>query len=286
VTASIIATLKPQLHRAVMARVQGIASEHVDAWSLLARGMIAYYSMRPSGIREAADLARQAIARVPDYAAAHALLSVAIRTLVANGGDGDPVEMNTQSLAAARHAVDLDPDNSLTLLALGTALAFTGCARDAIPPIERALEIDPSHGPAAASLALARLYLGQADDAAAMAERSVELGRNDPIAGHYSWFALASAETFRGHLDAAEVAVRRSISTNPSYAWSRVLLANLRGLQGDAAEAKTMLVQVAHAFGGMTKLATVYRTMHLSRFERGVDAANMVAGLKAVGFEI
>ena len=285
VTDNIVATLKPRLHRAVVARVRGIAPQHVDAWSLLARGMIAYFSMRPSGLQEAIDLAREAIARVPDYANAHALLSVATRTLAANGGDGDPGEMNARSLAAARRAVELDPDSSITFVALGTALAFTGQARDALPPLERALEIDPSYGPAAAALALARVYLGQADEAVAAAERAVELSGNDPIAGHFTWFALASAETLRGHFDAAEEAVRRSISTNPAYAWSRVLLANLQGLQGKAAEAKASLAQVAHAFGGMTKLAMVHRTLHLTRFERGVDATNMVAGLRAAGFE-
>jgi TolB-like protein/Flp pilus assembly protein TadD len=286
VTARIIGTLKPQLHRAAAARVQGIAAEHIDAWSMLARGMIAFYTMRPDGLREAVDLARQAIARVPHYAAAHALLSVAIRTLAANGGDGDPAEMNSQSLEAARRAVELDSESSVSLVALGTALAFTGNARDAVPPLERALEIDPSQGATAASLALALLYLGDADNAVAMAEHSVGLGPNDPIAGYFMWFALASAETFRGRYDVAEQAARRSISANPSYAWSRLLLVNLHGLQGSLAEARATLAQLADAFGGMAKLAAAYRNLHLSRFESGVDTAKMVAGLHAAGLRI
>lgn len=285
VTDSIVATLKPRLHRAVAARVHGIAPAHIDAWSLLARGMIAYFSMRPSGLQEAVDLASEAIARVPDYANAHALLSVATRTLVANGGDGDPTEMNARSLSAARRAVELDPDSSITFVALGTALAFTGRARDAVPPLERALEIDPSYGPAAASLAMTRVYLGQADEAVAAAERAVELSGNDPIAGHFTWFALASAETLRGCFDAAEEALRRSISTNAAYAWSRVLLANLLGIRGDVAGATATLALVANAFGSMAKLARVHRTLHLTRFEPGIDTTNMTAGLKAAGFE-
>ncbi|HEY4166695.1 MAG TPA: winged helix-turn-helix domain-containing protein [Reyranella sp.] len=285
VTDSIIAIVKPRLYRAGAARVQGIAPEHVDAWSLLARGMIAFFSMSPSGLREAIDLAHEAISRTPGYASAHALLSVASRTLVANGGDGDPAEMNAQSLAAARRAVELDPDNGVTFGALGTALAFTGQARDAIPALERALEIDPSDGPIAAALALARVYLGQVDEAMAAAERAVKLSRNDPISGYFTWFALASVETLRGHFDAAEEAVRRAVATNATYAWSWVLLANILGMQGNVPEAKTVLAHVARAFGGMEKLARIYRTLHLTRFERGVDVANMVKGLKAAGFE-
>jgi tetratricopeptide (TPR) repeat protein len=225
------------------------------------------------------------IARVPHYGNAHALLSVATRTLVANGGDGDAADMNRQSVAAAERAVELDPDKSTTHIALGTALAFTGRAREALAPLERSVEIDPSYGPAFGALALALVYLGRGEEAAAAAERGVAVSRNDPITGHFNWFALASAETSRGRFDAAEAAVRRALSSNPAYAWSRVLLANLLGLQGKTAEAKATLAQVAQAFGGMAKLSTIHRTLHLSRFERGVDVTNMTEGLKAAGFE-
>jgi hypothetical protein len=64
-----------------------------------------------------------------------------------------------------------------------------------------------------------------------------------------------------------------------------MLLVNLLGMQGNVTEARTTLAQVAHAFGGMTRLAVVHRTLHLSRFEPGVDTTNMIAGLKVAGFE-
>ena len=215
-----------------------------------------------------------------------ALLSVSIRSLVANGGDGDPVTLNAQSLAAGRRAVELDPDNTSTLAALGSALAFTGRARDAIPYLERAIEIDPTHCPTAAALVLALVYRGQPDEAAAYAERAMDLSRNDPVTGYITWFALASAELLRGRNEAAETAIRRALAQNPGYVWSRVLLANLLGLQGDNAASKTALADAAEVFGTTTKLLGVYRTLHLTRFERAKDAVRMAAGLKAVGFEI
>jgi TolB-like protein/Flp pilus assembly protein TadD len=286
VTNSIITTLQPRLQRAEALRVQGIAPEHLDSWSLFVRGMIAFYSMRRSGLQEAADLAREAIVRRPDYANAHALLSVAIRSLVANGGDGDPAELNSQSLNAGRRAVELDPDNTSALAALGSALAFTGRARDAIPYLERAIEVDPTHCPAAAALALAFVYRGQAEAAAACAERAVDLSRNDPVSGHFTWFALASVETLRRRNKTAETATRRALALNPGFVWSRVLLANLLGLQGDKTGAQTALADAAQVFGGTTKLIEVYRTLHLTRFERPRDAAKMAAGLKAIGFDV
>jgi hypothetical protein len=74
VTDSIIATLQPRLNRAEAARVEGVAREHLDIWSLFVRGMIAFYSTRRSGFQEAAELARELIARKPDYANGHVLL--------------------------------------------------------------------------------------------------------------------------------------------------------------------------------------------------------------------
>ncbi len=286
VTNSIISTLQPRLSRAEAARVQGVAREQLDVWSLFVRGMVAMYSFRRGGLQEAADIAREVIARKPDYANAHALLSISVRALVANGGEGDPAELNAQSIAAGYRAVELDPDHSYTLGSLGAALAFTGRARDAVPYLERAFELDPSHAPTSSTLAMALVYRGKAEEALACAQRAVELSRNDPVAGHLSWFALASAELLCGRTEAAEVAVRRALSLNPSYAWSRVLLANLLGLQGDKAGARAAFADAVQSFGSAKRLLDVYRTLHLPRFERSADTAKMTAGLKAAGVEI
>lgn len=286
VTNSVVTTLQPRLNRAEALRLQGVPAEHLDAWSLFVRGMIAYYSMRPSSLQEAADLAREAIARRPDYANGHALLSIAVRTLAANGGKGDADALRAESLAAGHRAMELDPDNSYTIGALGSALVFTGQARNAIPYLERAAEIDPTYGPIAATMAMAWVYVGQADEAATHGQRAVELARNDPIAGHFSWYALANAESLRGRHDAAETAVRRALALNPAYAWSRVVLANALGLKGNMPAARRAMADAAQVFGGPARLLELFRTQHLSRFERGADAARLTAGLAAAGFEV
>lgn len=286
VTDSIITTLQPRLSRAEAARARATPPEQLDAWSLFVRGTIAFFSMRRSGLMEAAELAREAINRAPDYARAHCLLSVAVRALAANGGEGDPAVLNAQALAAARRAVELDPDSAIALAALGSALAFTSQARDALPYLERATEIDPTHCPTVAVLALTLVYRGRLDEAVTCADRAVGLSRNDPVGGYISLFALANAELLRGRGDAAETAVRRAIALNPAYVWSYVLLANLLGLQGNLAAAQRTVADVAEIFGGKAKLLEVYRTLHLPRFERAGDAKKMAAGLKAAGMEL
>jgi TolB-like protein/Tfp pilus assembly protein PilF len=285
VTASIVTTLQPRLQRAELLRIRGVSPEHLDAWSLFVRGMIAYYSMSRSSLQEAADLARKAIALRPDYANAYALLSVTVRSLAANGA-GDPAAMRAESLAAARRALELDPDNTYTIGALGSALAFLGQARSSIPYLERAGEIDPTYAPIAATLALALVYLGQPKEAAGHAERAVELARNDPVVGHFSWFALANVALLDCRPDAAESAVRRALSLNPGFAWSYVLLATSLGAQGKLAEARQVLGEVGQDFGDHDALIEIYRTIHLSRFERADDAAKMTAGLAAAGIKV
>ena len=207
-----------------------------------------------------------------------------MRTLAANGGTGDPAALNAESLAAGHRAIELDPDSSYAIGALGSALVFIGQARDAIPYLERAAAIDPTYGPIAATLTMAWVYVGQADEAATCGERAVELARNDPIAGHYSWFALANAELLRGRHDAAETAARRALALNPAYVWSRVVLADVLALQGNMPAAQSTLADAAQAFGGPAKLLDIYRSLHLPRFERASDAVTMTAGLVAAGF--
>jgi tetratricopeptide (TPR) repeat protein len=135
-----------------------------------------------------------------------------------------------------------------------------------------------------AALALALVYCGQPEEAAACAERAVKLSRNDPVAGHYSWFCLANAELMRGRAEAAEMAIRRALALNPGFAWSHVLLANLLGLRGDTAGAQSVIADAAQLLGGVDKLIDIYRTLHLTRFERPEHAAKMAAGLTAAGF--
>jgi hypothetical protein len=65
-----------------------------------------------------------------------------------------------------------------------------------------------------------------------------------------------------------------------------VLLANVLGLQGNKVAAQTALAEAAQGFGDTERLIGIYRTLHLTRFERAEDAAAMKAGLKAAGVEV
>jgi tetratricopeptide (TPR) repeat protein len=82
---------------------------------------------------EAAKCARQALARKPDYGAAHLTLGLALQRL----------GQNEEALAALRRAAFCNPEHGEVHLRLGEALARAGQTAEARTQLERALQLAP-----------------------------------------------------------------------------------------------------------------------------------------------
>jgi eukaryotic-like serine/threonine-protein kinase len=216
-------------------------TQNLDAYALYVRGRYAFDKLTEEGLKQAADLFRQAIEKDPGYAAAYAEMSRSY-TMLAHYNYLPGTEAYPKAIAAANRAVDLDSNLAEAHAALGQALSETwnwtlaerelrraielnsnlseayleyavyllniGKVADAITEARLAQEIDPlSPGP---SNVLARGYWAQHDYDGAIAQlnKSLENSPNAPIT-HYNLFALYHAKSMH---DQAASELERSLT--------------------------------------------------------------------------
>ena len=125
-------------------------------------------------------------------------------------------------------AVAVTPEDPKALVALGTAFIGERRYPDAVPLLRRALEIEPRNS--GALFALGRIAWEQGDDESAANYLSQAL-RVQPR--YDMWLHLASIELHRGHVDAAESAVRQALAMNPAGVGVHIAMGAILLQKGD-----------------------------------------------------
>jgi len=162
VVRGIVACIEPELNRAELSTLRRRRPVDLGAWALYRQGhaILGLKGWSEESFSECADLLRQAIARDPDLAFAHAYLALilAIGHLVGLVNRGNWRE---EALAAAERAVALDNQDSDVLGYVGCALADMGDHHRGIGMLRRSVELDPSNAQARAALGAALLQIGE-----------------------------------------------------------------------------------------------------------------------------
>lgn len=162
VVREIVTRIEPQLNRAELSTLKRRRTVDLDSWALYRQGnaILSLKGMSEESFHEAADLLRQAIARDPELAIAHAYLSLilAIGHLIGLVNDEG---WHDEAAAAAETAIALDSQDSDVLGYAGCAFADMGEIRRGIGMMRRAIELNPSNAQAHAALGAAKLLLGE-----------------------------------------------------------------------------------------------------------------------------
>lgn len=159
-----------------------------------------------------------------------------------------------------RSAVELDPNYVMGRTWLGLLLAVTERRADAMVQLRQAQAIDPLAPLIAANIA--RVLNASGDHAGAMVEarRALDVDPEYPFA---LWNLGMAHEAQGQHTQAAE-AYGRMLAANAS--WRRALLARLDAKRGRAAEARRVARELEDAFAtsevAPTNIATIYSALH------------------------
>lgn len=188
-----------------------------------------------SGLRLAVSHFRAAIDLHEEYAAAWAGLADALGML--RFYDYAPPADAPTPLAAARRALEVDPESGEGWAALGIAHALRQQGPEGIEALERAIELRPSHGEAYAWLAWTLLLTGRAEAALATGRRAVEI---DPLAPAYRAY-LAETWLANGEAERARLEARRAVEIQPTYGLARYMLALVEYHRGDRSAARAAL---------------------------------------------
>jgi adenylate cyclase len=236
----IISHIEPALNRAELTTLRKRRPVDLGAWSLYRQGhaILGQKGWSEESFGECADLMRQAIARDPELAFAHAYLALilAIGHLVGLvTGDG----WREEALAAAERAVDLDSQDSDVLGYVGCALADMGDYHRGIGMLRRAVELDPSNAQARAALGAALLQTGEEEGIEHMRHGIRISPRDNRLA---AWGALMARGLLSfGRVAEAIEAAQTACRSDDKIFLPRVVLAIAYSVSGDVERARDAL---------------------------------------------
>ncbi|MBI5891471.1 MAG: winged helix-turn-helix domain-containing protein [Nitrosomonadales bacterium] len=160
----IVGHIEPELSRAEFVSLKRRRAVDLGAWALYRRAhaTLVLKGWSEESFGETSSLLRQAIARDPNLAFAHAYLSLhlALGHLIGLINDES---CWSEAVVAAEAALALDGQDSDVLGYVGCAFADMGDYQRGMGMLRRALELDPSNAQAHAALGAALLRTGKAE---------------------------------------------------------------------------------------------------------------------------
>ena len=143
-------------------------------------GMEAKHKVTKEALLEAEGLFRKAIALDPQLARAYYGLATVQMYLIDLGLAPSIDEALSKMMEAAEKAVQLDPNDGKTHLALGGAYAYHGKAEQALAEFDRAETLSPSDADLLLVIAWTIPAFGLTDRAVSLAERALKLNPHYP----------------------------------------------------------------------------------------------------------
>jgi serine/threonine protein kinase/TolB-like protein len=203
-----------------------------EAYDLYLKGRYFWLNRDAANNTQAIAYFRQAVARDPAFARAHAGLALAYATLSVYVAGAIDSTMALQT-ASARRAIALDSTLADAQVALGLALELRLKFRDAKARYRAALALEPSNVMAHHALGFVHLITGRTDEAVVELRQASQLDPLAKSAGSAFAYALFFARRFRE----SEAASRRTLTIDSTFtlAISGLGFAQMFGGQPDSA---------------------------------------------------
>ena len=153
---------------------------NLTAFDTYLLAMEAKHKVTRESLIEAEGLFRKAIELDPQLARAYYGLATVQMYLIDLGLAPSLEETLSKMMAAAQKAVELDPDDGKTHLALGGAYAYQGKAEQAIAEFDRAETLSPSDADLLLVIAWTIPAFGESERAVSLAEKALKLNPHYP----------------------------------------------------------------------------------------------------------
>jgi TolB-like protein/DNA-binding winged helix-turn-helix (wHTH) protein/Tfp pilus assembly protein PilF len=274
ITGEIAGALSVRVTEFEQQRVATKPAASFDAYELVLRARPALRRPTRAGIVEARTLLREALARDPDYAAAHSALGDTFHIAISMGWAESPDTYWERARDEANAALTLDPRNVKARILLGRVYIAYNQYEEAEREIERAIELNPSDADALAGRGNILMWLGRTDAAI----ESLELAqRIDPALNAFDRFALSLAYYLKKRYDAAIDQARLNLVDSEEAHFSNVVLAASLAQLGRNDEAAVVVDTIRRT--DPTFDASIYG----SKFVRSGDLEHLREGLRKAG---
>jgi len=233
ITAAIVGVLKVRLSGTAIIPITQRGTENLDAYALYLKGRF-HWSQRAGSPLKALECFEGALQLDPAFALALTGVADAYTLLAWYGFMPARVGM-PKGQAAARRALEIDPENADAHCALGyNLMTFDRDWEGAEAHLSRALHLAPRHNMARYWMAHLLLARGREVDAVAEIEKALETDPLSPFAhGQLGWMLFLTRQFER-----AETECRRALELNPALVFVHTVLGHvLLARGGDPAEA-------------------------------------------------
>jgi serine/threonine protein kinase/tetratricopeptide (TPR) repeat protein len=186
-------------------------TQNPEAYALYVRGRYAWDKLTEEGLKQAADLFRQAIEKDPGYAAAFAEMSRSY-TMLAHYNYLPPTDARPKAIASANRAIELDSNSAEAHVALGQALTETWNWTLAERELRRAIELNPKLSEVHLQYAVYLLNISKVADGITEARLAQEI---DPLSAGPS-NVLARGYSAQHDYDGAIAQLNKSLENSPN----------------------------------------------------------------------
>jgi TolB-like protein len=221
---SIACSVEPALEKSEWKRTLQQQPQELDAWDSYLRGWWHYRQYSKDENARARLLFERAIELDPNFAWAHAMLSVVHYEDVIFQWSESSAQSVSRAERAVRSAMALDDDDALIHFAFGLVCRLTGQLDPAIASFERALRLNPSDALSRYSLGITLAMTGNPDKAIENVETAMRLSPKDSLF-HLFLFGMSFAHFAAERFEESVRWAKESLQLNSSHLISLMVLA-------------------------------------------------------------
>jgi adenylate cyclase len=244
ITLGIAARLEPELAKSEIEKIKRRPPSNLDAWSYYQRasGLLSIKGWHRETFEEAVRLLNDAIALDPNFALAHAYLSLLLAVghvfgLAPLGSDPEH-----RAIEEAEQAMDIDSQDAAVLGFSGCALCDLGQLGRGIAILERAVDADPSNAQAWVAMGTALIQAGKARKGVDMLQHGMRISPLDNRLAY--WGTILANALFRlRRVEQAEREARLACKRDDRLYMAKVVLAIILAEQGRVKEAKREIAE-------------------------------------------
>jgi adenylate cyclase len=252
ITLGIAQRLEPELGKAEVEKISRRAPSNLDAWSFYqqAHGLLSLKGWHRETFEEAASLLKKAIDLDPDFALAHAYLSLifALGHLFGLSPEGEDAQ--GRAVAEAEQAMEIDGRDAAVLGYTGCALCDLGHLDRGTGILERAVEFDPSNAQAWVAMGTALIRGGKARKGIEMLRHGMRISPIDNRLAY--WGTNLAYSLFRiRRIEEGESEARLACRRDEKLYMARIVLAIILAHQGRLTEARQRIEEALRLRPGL-----------------------------------
>ncbi len=284
VSRSIVGAIGGELKLADTRVAYEAPTDNLDAWGLVQKAFNFWLTrFTPDDYDKSLALLRKAVDLDPDYAAAHASLSMILSTRFVHGMSPDPDKDRRESNARIEEAVRLGPKDLTVLQNAGLVWTNNGKMKRARDVLRTAVELAPLDLMSWGYLAYNLGFTGEGeelDESLEILDRLLKMAPRHPSRPYWLYFK-AGTLVRAGRLEEARQMAERAIDLQPAYYLAHLTLANIHGRLGNLDEAREYYQQVLAINPVMTTEFALEQYRSICNSEERAEA--FVSGLRNAG---